>query len=133
MAMSDKTAEALRKFEEALRTLEEQAQEPESRMARDSLLLRYVYTFEMCWQCMHQLQLARGADDTPRVAFAVLALAFKLGWIPDAGLWKQLREARNGVSHSYDEDMAVRLAAAVRTLALPEFQRLRLLLREQAA
>jgi nucleotidyltransferase substrate binding protein (TIGR01987 family) len=123
MATSEQTALALKKLGDALSTLAEQAAEPESRMARDSLLLRYVDSFEMCWQCMHQIVCERGATETPRVAFAVLEVAFKLGWLGDAGLWKRMRDARNGVSHSYDEALAVQLAAFVRQLALPELTR----------
>lgn len=79
MALSDGAQLGLRNLADALQTLTEQAQEPESRMARDSLLLRFVYTFEMCWQAMHHILRERGDEETPKVAFAVLKTAFRLG------------------------------------------------------
>jgi hypothetical protein len=66
----------------------------------------------------------RGDDETPRVAFAALEMGFKMGYITDAARWKRLREGRNGVSHAYDEAMAIALAAMVRVEAIPEFERL---------
>ena len=124
MTASDQTRLQLDKFAKALETLREAAAENETRMARDSLLLRFVFSFEMAWQAMRLVLRDRGDDETPRVAFAVLETAFKLRMVTDADLWTQLREARNGVSHAYDEAMAITLAALVRELAIPEFGRL---------
>ena len=124
MTPSDQTQLQLDKFAKALETLREAAAESETRMARDSLLLRFVFTFEMAWQAMRLALRDRGDDETPRVAFAVLETAFKVRMVTDADLWTQLRDARNGVSHAYDEAMAIRLAALVRALAIPEFGRL---------
>jgi nucleotidyltransferase substrate binding protein (TIGR01987 family) len=120
----------LEKFEKALATLTETAQISEDRTVRDSLLLRFVYSFEMAWQSIRAVLNDRGDDETPRVAFETLATGFKVGLIVRADLWKQLREARNSVSHAYDEQMAVALAALVRAEALPEFERLLARLKE---
>lgn len=116
---SDRTQLELRKFADALASLVEAAGEDESRKARDSLLLRYVFTFEMAWQAMRRVLEDRGDTETPRVAFATLETAFKIGMIRDPVLWKDLREARNGVVHAYDEDKAIALAALVRQEAVP--------------
>jgi nucleotidyltransferase substrate binding protein (TIGR01987 family) len=121
---SDRTRLELRKFAEALASLKEAAEEDESRKARDSLLLRYVYSFEMAWQSMRLVLEDRGDTETPRVAFATLETAFKVGMIEDPALWKRLREARNGVVHAYDEDRAIALAALVRDEGLPTLDRL---------
>jgi hypothetical protein len=59
-------------------------------------------------------------------------MGFKLGYIRNAALWKRLREGRNGVSHAYDEAMAVALAAMVRVDAIAEFERLLAHLQAQA-
>jgi nucleotidyltransferase substrate binding protein (TIGR01987 family) len=121
---SDRTQLELRKFTDAVATLKEAAAEDESRQARDSLLLRYVYTFEMAWQTMRLVLDDRGDTETPRVAFATLETAFQVGMIHDPALWKRLREARNAVVHAYDEDKAIALAAIVRSDGLPTFERL---------
>lgn len=123
-AYSDRTKLELRKFADAVATLEEAATGDETRQARDSLLLRYVYTFEMAWQAMRMVLEDQGDTETPRVAFATLETAFKVGLIRDPALWKEMREARNGVVHAYDEDKAVALAAIVRQKALPALVRL---------
>ena len=52
MTTTPQTLLQLEKFDQALTTLKETAQESESRTVRDSLLLRFVYTFEMAWQAM---------------------------------------------------------------------------------
>ena len=129
---SEQTQLQLRKFADALATLVDTADDDEDRKTRDSLLLRYVYTFEMAWQSMRAVSQDHGNDETPRVAFASLEMGFKVGYITDAALWKRLREGRNGVSHAYDESMAVALAAMVRVEAIPEFERLLVHLRAQA-
>lgn len=124
MKHSDQTALQLAKFAKALATLRETAADSETRVVRDSLLLRFVYTFEMAWQAMRAVLRDRGDTETPRVAFEALSTGFKVGLITDADLWKRLRESRNDVSHAYDEQMAIALAALVRQDAIPEFERL---------
>ncbi len=121
---SDQTQLQLGNFAAALDTLKETAEDDEDRKTRDSLLLRYVYTFEMAWQCILAALQDRGDDETPRLAFAALETGFKVGYITDSTPWKSLREGRNGVSHAYDESMAITLAAMVRIDAIPEFERL---------
>lgn len=129
---SDQAQLQLRKFAAALDTLKETAKDDEDRKTRDSLLLRYVYTFEMAWQCIRAVLQDRGDDETPRVAFAALETGFRVGYITDAALWKSLREGRNRVSHVYDESMAIALAAMVRLDAIPEFERLLKRLQDEA-
>lgn len=80
---SDRTKLELDKFADALGTLQEATVALEDRMARDSLLLRYVYTFEMAWQAMLFVLQDRGDRETPRLAFAVLETGFKAGLIRD--------------------------------------------------
>lgn len=120
---SESTKLQLDKFAQALTTLKETAQDNEDRKTRDSLLLRFVYTFEMAWQAMRAVLQEKGDVETPRVAFATLETAFKMRYITNEDLWDRLRMGRNGVSHAYDEDMAIGLAAMVRMDAIPEFER----------
>jgi nucleotidyltransferase substrate binding protein (TIGR01987 family) len=132
MAFSHTTKLQLEKFAQALATLKETAQDSEDRKTRDSLLLRFVYTFEMAWQAMRAVLQDKGDVETPRVAFATLETAFKMRYIIDEALWDRLRKGRNGVSHAYDEDMAISLAAMVRVDAIPEFERVLAHLQAQA-
>ncbi len=116
---SDRTLLELRKFSDALAALKEAAALEEDKIVRDSLLLRYVFTFEMAWQSMRQAMSDLGDRETPRLAFATLETAFKLAWITDPALWKDLRDARNSVVHAYDEAHAIALSAFVRSTAIP--------------
>ena len=118
---SDQAQLQLRKFAAALDTLKETAKDDEDRKTRDSLLLRYVYTFEMAWQCIRAVLQDRGDDETPRVAFAALETGFRVGYITDAALWKSLREGRNRVSHVYDESMAIALAVSIDSACVKPF------------
>lgn len=131
-AFSESTELQLDKFAQALTTLKETAQDNEDRKTRDSLLLRFVYTFEMAWQAMRAVLQDKGDVETPRVAFATLETAFKMRYIIDEDLWDRLRKGRNGVSHAYDEDMAIALAAMVRIDAIAEFERVLAHLQAQA-
>lgn len=132
MAFSQSTALQLEKFSQALATLKETAQDNEDRKTRDSLLLRFVYTFEMAWQAMRAVLQDKGDVETPRVAFATLETAFQMRYITNEDLWDRLRKGRNGVSHAYDEGMAIGLAAMVRVDAIPEFERVLAHLKAQA-
>ena len=124
-AFSDRTKLELRKFADAFVALQ-QADEDDrgDRKSRDSLLLNYVFSFEMAWQSMRLVLADRGDTETPRLTFATLATAFKVGMIRDPALWKDMREARNDVVHAYDERKAIALAAFVRAKAIPELKRL---------
>lgn len=133
MTRSQTTQLQLNKFRDALVTLKETAQDNEDRKTRDSLLLRFVYTFEMAWQSIRAVLQDMGDTETPRVAFMALQVGFKMRYITDADAWKRLREARNGVSHAYDEQMAIGLAAVVRQDAIPEFEKLLERLNEASA
>ena len=121
---SERAQLGLRKFGDALATLREAAAAPEDRQARDSLLLRYVYSFEMAWQSLLFVLQDRGDRETPRLAFAVLETGFKAGLIHDPAVWKAMRDARNAVVHAYDEGVAIALAALVRSKALPALEAL---------
>lgn len=123
MGLSDRSTLALAKFERALAALREVMDANETAMARDALLLRYVFTFEMAWQAMNAILRDLG-EDPPRVASEVLKTAFVARLIEDPDLWRALREARNEVSHAYDEKRAIAIAALVRATALPAFDRL---------
>ena len=132
MAFSQSTKLQLDKFTQALATLKETAQDSEDRKTRDSLLLRVGYAFETAGEAVRAVQEDKEDLETRRVAFSALETAFKMRYITDESLWDRLRKGRNGVSHAYDEDMAIGLAAMVRLDAIPEFERVLAHLQAQA-
>ena len=86
--------------------------------SRDSILLSFVFSFEMAWKLLKAVLVADGASP-PDYAAAVIKAAFTARQLTDADLWVDLREARNDVSHAYDEQRAIAIAELVKARALP--------------
>lgn len=115
--MLDQYAKALRALEDAITT------DDGEKKSRDSILLSYVFTFEMAVKSLKTV-LGELGMDVPNYASAILKGAFQARLIEDATAWEQLRDQRNYVSHAYDESKAIDIAAYVRQHALPHFRRL---------
>ena len=86
--------------------------------SRDSILLSFVFSFEMAWKLLKATLVADGANP-PDYAAAVIKSAFTARLLSDADLWVDLREARNDVSHAYDEQRAIAIAELVKARAVP--------------
>lgn len=122
--MDDKLALQLGKFRRALAAFEAAIAEDQGDIkSRNSLLLSYVFTFEMAWNAMKAWLAAHGLN-TPAYAAAVLKAALQGQLIDDAAGWEKLKDHRNNVSHAYDEDMAIEIAAHIRQYAAPLCHRL---------
>lgn len=117
----DRMALRLAQFGKALVAFKESiAEDTGDRKSRNSLLLSYVFTFEMAWKALKTALTMRGMN-APDYAAAVLKAAFQAQLISDAAGWEQLKDHRNNVSHAYDEGMAVEIAAYVREYAVSHF------------
>ncbi len=121
--MDERFEEQREQFERALARLHEVMRENETAIVRDALIQRFEFTFEMAWRCLHRYLVAKG-ERVAQQAWAVLPVAFQSQLIDDAEAWDQLRECRNLTSHTYKEDMAIRVAAFVRGPGLSAFDRL---------
>lgn len=122
--MDEKQAAQLARFKKALKAFEQAVAEDDGDVkSRNSVLLSYVFTFEMAWRTLRVALAVRGLD-VPDYAAAVLKAALQGRLIDDATGWEQLKDHRNNVSHAYDEVMAVRIAAFVREHAAPLCHRL---------
>ncbi len=110
-------AKALRAFGEAVATDEG------DKKSRDSLLLSFIFTFEMAVKCLKAALAERGMS-VPDYAVAVLRAGFQAELIDDPAGWDALREHRNNVSHAYDEAKAIVIAAHVRQRAEPLISKL---------
>ena len=127
--MEERFEEQREQFERALTRLHEVLRETETDIVRDALIQRFEFTFEMAWRSLHRYLSAKG-ERVAQQAWAVLPLAFQSQLIDDAEAWDQLRECRNLTSHTYKEDMAIQVAALVRTVGIAAFDRLALRLRQ---
>jgi nucleotidyltransferase substrate binding protein (TIGR01987 family) len=113
MPADDRFRLALGQFEKALARLHELLPLPEDTIVRDALIQRFEFTFEAAWRACYRWLRARGAD-VPQEAFAVLPRAFANGLIADEGAWNEMRKKRNLTSHTYQEQLAIDVAAFVR-------------------
>lgn len=75
---------------------------------RDSAILRFELAYEVAWKHLQTLARGQGFDSGgPRQAFEQ---AFRLGWIEDEVVWREVLTARNQAIHVYREAWAQSLA-----------------------
>lgn len=119
--MDDRLAVQLAQFEKATQALREAIDtDTGDKKSRDSILLSYVFTFEMAWKSLKAALATRGLE-TPDYAAAVLRAALQARLITDPKLWEDIRDFRNDIGHAYDEEKAIEIAAFVRTKSLGNF------------
>ncbi len=121
--MDERFEEQREQFERALARLHEVLRESETPIIRDALIQRFEFTFEMAWRCLHRYLSAKG-ERVAQQAWAVLPLAFQSQLIDDAEAWEELRECRNNTSHTYNEALAIEVAATVRGTGIAAFDKL---------
>lgn len=114
----------LQLFEKALAALNDAlATDDGDKKSRDSILLSFVFTFEMAWKSVKRALILQGLNP-PDHAATVLKAGVQGLLIQDLNLWDQIRDARNNVSHAYDEPKAIAIAAFVRDIAAGAFANL---------
>jgi nucleotidyltransferase substrate binding protein (TIGR01987 family) len=132
MSQQERFVLALNHFEKALGRLNEVLAEPmETMVVRDSTIHRFEFTFEAAWKAMYRWLRARG-NDVDEEAASVIPRAFALRLITDEKGWGQMRKFRNKTSHTYDEGIAIEVAAFIRHDSLPLFEALLKTLQERA-
>lgn len=104
----------LRKFIEkgALSELEEQG-----------LIQAFEYTYELAWNVVKDYFESQGETDIhgSRDAFR---LAFKRGLIEEGETWMNMIKSRTQTTHTYNEDVAQKIASDIVNLYFPEFEKL---------
>lgn len=132
MSQQERFILALGYFEKALGRLNEVLAEPlETMIVRDAMIQRFEFTFEAAWKAMYRWLRARG-NDVDEEAASVIPEAFARRLIADEKGWGQMRKFRNKTSHTYDEAIAVEVAAFIRHEALTMFEALLKTLQERA-
>lgn len=88
---------------------------------RDACIQRFEYTFELCWKMLKR-QLEQELPNASEVDGYSYRQMFRVGGerglIIDAEPWFDYRELRNITSHTYDEEKAARVFAALPQFAL---------------
>ena len=119
MNSSERLAFQHERFGKALAALQDAVDtDTGDKKSRDSILLSFVFSFEMAWKLLKATLVADGANP-PDYAAAVIKSAFTARLLSDADLWVDLREARNDVGHAYDEQRAIAIAELVKARAVP--------------
>lgn len=114
----------LQQFGKALSALEDAiGTDTGDKKSRDSILLSFVFTFEMAWRSVKRALVLQQLNP-PDHAATVLSAGVQGLLIKDLGLWDQIRDARNDVAHAYDEAKAIAIAALVRDMAVGAFRSL---------
>ena len=122
---------ALQQFEKALTRLHEVLAESETTIVRDALIQRFEFTFEAAWRAAYRWLRVRGVE-LDEEAFQVLPRAFQNRLIADDKAWTELRRMRNLTSHTYQESLAIQVAAFVRAEGVRCFDALLAELRARA-
>lgn len=115
---------ARQQFGRALDRLNEVMTVAEDDIARDALIQRFEFTYELAWKAMFYWLRDMG-ESVPEVVRPVLQAAFKAGLVTDAGVWERIKDFRDETSHTYNKDKAVEVAAFVRAQAVTVFEALR--------
>ncbi|WP_374595093.1 HI0074 family nucleotidyltransferase substrate-binding subunit [Aquabacterium sp.] len=113
MPIDDRLLMAMNHFERALSRLNEVLAMPENDVVRDSIIQRFEFTFEAGWKAAYRWLRARG-NDVDEEAYSVIPEAFKRRLIVDEAGWGQMRKYRNLTSHTYNQTLAIEVAAFVR-------------------
>ena len=132
MQASDRFNQALTAFTKARARLHEVLQQDENEFMRDAVIQRFEFTFEAAWKAAYRWLRARG-NDVDEEAAAVIPEAFARRLIADEKGWGDMRRFRNKTSHTYDEALAMQVAAFVRQDAVRLFEALLVTLRERSA
>ncbi len=82
-------------------------------MEEQGLIKAFEYTYELSWKTLQDLLKEKGYLDIvgPR---PVIEQSFQDGYIADGKGWMEMHKSRNLTSHTYDEETAVEIIAAIR-------------------
>jgi nucleotidyltransferase substrate binding protein (TIGR01987 family) len=130
MAVNDRFALALDHFEKSLARLNEALAQNEDDFIRDSIIQRFEFTFETSWKAMYRWLRARG-NEVDEEAYSVIPMAFERRLISDVKAWGDMRKFRNQTSHTYDQSIAMEVAAFARHGSVALFEALLETLRER--
>lgn len=120
----------MKKYENFQRALEnlkkiETVEPPYDTITLTGMVALFEICFEQSWKAMKELLEYSGYSEermgSPR---SILKLAYQAGMIDDDALWLQVLQARNDVTHSYNEDIAMRIITDCKEKYLPLFEKL---------
>ncbi len=114
--------ERMKLFEKALSKLHDGFLEPETQLARDGIIQRFEFCYELAWKTMKLYLESKDID--VRNAKDTLKEAFQQGVILNADKWSAMHHYRNMTSHTYDEEIAKEVFAFIKNEVLKLFDEL---------
>ena len=116
----------------ALQTLRNAAelatQRPLSELEQQGLIQGFEFTHELAWNLLKDFLEAQGIAGLIGSRDAIRP-AFKNGLLEDGETWMEMIKARNLSSHTYQQDLAQRIATDILTRFYPAFVALELKMR----
>ena len=115
-------------FCKALRNLEEinRYSEPFGTVELTGMVALYELCFEQAWKAIKEILersgYAEGKTGSPRL---ILKTAYSAGMIRDEALWLSALEARNNVTHAYNELVALSIVEDTKSKYIPMFRALK--------
>jgi len=97
-------------------------QRPLSDLEEQGLIQGFKCTHELAWKTLKDFLEAEGVEDLYASARAVTRIAFRDGLIADGGVWMNMISDRNLTSHTYNEKVARKIAAAILDYYFGEFE-----------
>jgi len=116
---SERFSQRFEDFSRALARLAEALAVPKNDLVRDAVIQRFEFTFELAWKTMKLWLAQQGLQ--ARTPAQVLTEALQAGLIVDGNGWSRMQENRNNTSHTYDQAMAEKVDAFLRTEGLNLF------------
>lgn len=92
-------------------------------LARDGLIKRYEFTFELSWKTLKAIFEEEGllGLNSPKL---VLKEAYSSGLIDNEAIWLDMLKDRNLTSHMYNEEVAIKISDNIRDIYVDEFTKL---------
>jgi len=103
---------AREEFREAITRLTEALEKPKDEFMRDSAIKRFEFSFDLAWKTIKAFMETKGVFCASPVA--CFKEAYRQRLIPYDDIWiQEMIETRNKTVHSYDEDLAEEVYAAL--------------------
>jgi len=98
------------------------AQRGLSDLERQGLIQAFEFTHELAWNTFKDFLSARSSSGKLYGSRDVTRAAFAAELIEDGEAWMKMIEHRNESSHTYNDNVAEKIMAAVQTLYVPAFE-----------
>ncbi len=111
-------------FQQALSQLTKFIQKGKlNELEEQGLIKAFEYTHELAWNALKDFLESRGVSGLYGSKDATRE-AFKRGLVENGEIWMDMIQARNLTSHTYNQDVALKIANAITQHYFPEFLKL---------